>query len=359
MKIINVLVVDDSAFMRKLITEFLSDHKGIKVIGSARNGRDAIEKIKELKPDVVTMDIEMPVMDGLEALKIIMKECPAAVIVLSSTSAEGAAGTMQAMEAGAFDFIPKPSGSISLDLHKIKHSLLDTVMEAGKANIKKLQTPGGRLQAPAMLQREVPAPHRAECRNASAPAGKLVLIGTSTGGPRALQTVISALPADLDAPVLIVQHMPAGFTKSLAGRLDSISALSVKEAEDGEQVQKGTAYIAPGGWHLKVKEIGSSLVLNIDKSETRNGHRPSVDTLFESASALADYQKIAVIMTGMGSDGTKGLIKLKETPSTVSIAESEHTSIVFGMPRAAIAAGCVDKVLDLENIAGSIAGYVN
>ena len=355
MKIITVLVVDDSAFMRKLITEYLSDHKGIEVIGSARNGRDAIEKIKERKPDVVTMDIEMPVMNGLEALKLIMEECPTAVIVLSSTSDEGAAGTMKAMEAGAFDFIPKPSGSISLDLHKIKQSLLDTVMEAGKANIEKLQAPR-RMQAPAVTKGEqAPAP----VLRTSPPAGKLVLIGTSTGGPRALQTVISALPADLDAPVLIVQHMPAGFTKSLAGRLDSISALSVKEAENGETAQKGTAYIAPGGWHLTVKEKGSALVLCLDKSETKNGHRPSVDTLFESASALADYQKIAVIMTGMGSDGRNGLIKLKETPSTVSIAESEQTSIVFGMPRAAIAAGCIDKVIDLEKIAGSIAGYVN
>jgi two-component system chemotaxis response regulator CheB len=185
-----------------------------------------------------------------------------------------------------------------------------------------------------------------------------VCIGTSTGGPRALQQVITKLPKTIDAPVLVVQHMPAGFTKSLAVRLDSLAEVHVKEAEEGDIIQKGTVYIAPGGLHLKLKWVGANLAIQLDQSPPRNRHRPAVDVMFESCSELSAYAKISVIMTGMGSDGTKGLIKLKESGNVVAIAESEETSIVFGMPKAAIATKLVDEVKNVDNIAETIMKYV-
>jgi two-component system chemotaxis response regulator CheB len=187
---------------------------------------------------------------------------------------------------------------------------------------------------------------------------KIVCIGTSTGGPRALQQVLSKIPADIDAPIFIVQHMPPGFTQSLANRLNSISFITVKEAESGEQVQNGIAYIAPGGSHLKVMKSGSYLTIKIDQSDIRNGHRPSVDVMFESISKLQDYRKISVIMTGMGSDGTEGLRKLKLTGVVNAIAESEQSSVVYGMPRSAISTNLVDKIEHLENIAPAIMDFI-
>lgn len=363
MKEITVLIVDDSAFMRKLLKDFLTDDPNILIVGTARNGADAIKKVKELKPDVVTLDVEMPIMDGLDALKVIMKECPTAVIMLSSTTQEGTESTLAAMQLGAFDFIAKPSGAISLDLYKIKDELISKVLCAGSANIAKLH----------MLQKDcVTKPAEVEpstetiqlkfinqkhLPNKTVTDKKIIVIGTSTGGPRALQTVLSMLPESINAPILVVQHMPPGFTKSLSQRLDTLSAIQVKEAEDGEILKKGTAYIAPGGYHLKVKKLGMSLAVSIDQTDQQNGHRPSVDTLFESVSEIENYEKIAVIMTGMGMDGANGLIQLKKKGLTMAIAESQETSIVFGMPKAAIATGCINKVVDVEDIASVINSY--
>lgn len=363
----NVLIVDDSAFMRKLITDLLSESPRLHVVGTARNGADAIKKIKELKPDVVTMDVEMPILNGLEALKIIMKENPLPVVMLSSTTKEGAENTLHAIQLGAIDFITKPSGAISLDLHKVKEELLEKVLTASKVNIKQLIRAHSPLKFSTnhvhLYSRIEPHIERMQLENKkeswNRSAKKIVCIGTSTGGPRALQNVLTKLPKSMDAPILVVQHMPPGFTKSLANRLNALSEISVKEAEDGDVLQKGTAYIAPGGYHLKVKETGGNLIVILDQSQPCNGHRPSVDILFKSISQIKDYSKIAVIMTGMGSDGTEGLIQMKKcgTPM-IGIAESKETSIVFGMPKAAIATKLVDEIQNVENIAQTIMKYV-
>lgn len=370
-----LLVVDDSAFMRKLISDFFSDHRHIEVIGSARNGKDAIKKIEQLKPDVVTMDVEMPEMNGMEALKEIMQKYPLPVIMLSSTTKRGAENTLMAMEYGAVDFVAKPSGSISLDLHKIKDELVRKVEEASKVTVSKLKKPfrkstvaGQAIRHPfnneeskvkSLLKPTVNIDIQIKKTEWSKTSKKIILIGTSTGGPRALQEVITKIPANVGAPILIVQHMPAGFTKSLAARLDQLSEIHVKEAEQGDLLQKGTAYIAPGGYHLKLRKVGSSFAVVLDNQEPpRAGHRPSVDVMFEDVSQYSEFDKIAVIMTGMGYDGSKGLVSLKKTGNVMAIAESAETCIVYGMPKAAVETQLVDEVADVDNIAQTIMKYM-
>ncbi|MFC0271315.1 chemotaxis response regulator protein-glutamate methylesterase [Metabacillus herbersteinensis] len=359
---IKILVVDDSAFMRKLIADFLSEDKQLEVIATARNGEDALKKIATLQPDVVTLDIEMPVMNGLEALKEIMERFPRPVIMLSSTTQEGAENTILSLQYGAVDFITKPSGAISLDLHVIKEELKQKVISAKSANIRKMhQVDPQKKTAPLQPEYSKIDTYKDKRTSKIELNNKkpfLICIGTSTGGPRALQQVLPKFPKDLDGPIFIVQHMPPGFTQSLAVRLNSVSEIEVKEAEDGEIVKKGVAYIAPGGSHLKVIKLGTKLVVKIDQSAIRNGHRPSVDVLFESMSELVDYQKVAVIMTGMGSDGTSGLKKLKSTANVKAISESAHTSVVFGMPKSAMATNLVDTVEDVQNIAMSVLNYI-
>jgi two-component system, chemotaxis family, protein-glutamate methylesterase/glutaminase len=356
LKKIKVLVVDDSAFMRKLISDFLSSEPKIDVVGTARNGQDALAKLKQLNPDVITMDVEMPVMNGLEALKAIMQEQPTPVIMLSSTTTEGAENTIQAMTYGAFDFIAKPSGAISLDLHIVKDELISKVIHASRGNVKGLLQSTKKIEITGDIYSKIELTNKhVTWKNSSK---KILCIGTSTGGPRALQKVLTGLPGNIDVPIFIVQHMPSGFTKSLADRLNSLCDITVKEAEHGEVIRKGVAYIAPGGYHLKVKRIGTSLAIDIELSEVRNGHRPSVDVMFESISELHEYVKIAVIMTGMGSDGSKGLKQLKESGQVIGIAESEESSIVFGMPKAAIATNHIDNVVPLDNISGTILRYL-
>lgn len=370
-----LLVVDDSAFMRKLISDFFSDHLHIEVIGAARNGKDAIKKIEQLKPDVVTMDVEMPEMNGMEALKEIMQKYPLPVIMLSSTTKRGAENTLMAMEYGAVDFVAKPSGSISLDLHKIKDELVRKVEEASKVTVSKLRKPYEKSTVASRAIRQPLHNEESKLKSMTKPtikidvptqktewsktSKKIILIGTSTGGPRALQEVITKIPANVDAPILIVQHMPAGFTKSLAARLDQLSEIHVKEAEQGDLLQKGTAYIAPGGYHLKLRKVGSAFAVVLDNQEPpRAGHRPSVDVLFEDVSQYSEFDKIAVIMTGMGYDGSKGLVSLKKTGNVTAIAESAETCIVYGMPKAAVETQLVDEVADVDDIARTIMKYM-
>ncbi|GGB56446.1 protein-glutamate methylesterase/protein-glutamine glutaminase [Fictibacillus barbaricus] len=347
MKPISVLIVDDSAFMRKLIKDFLSEDPRITVLDTARNGQEAIEKTIRLKPDVVTMDVEMPVLNGIEAVRGIMNSYPVPIIMLSSTTKAGAENTILAMEAGAIDVIAKPSGAISLDLHKVKKLLIEKVIASSKAKITSLKGSCEKQDLKVKLE-----PIRSN--NLS----KLVLIGTSTGGPRALQEVITKLPADLHVPVVVVQHMPAGFTKSLANRLDSLSRVRVKEAEHKEPLENGTVYIAPGGYHLRLNEKMGRPIITLDKERPIGGHRPAVNVLFSSAAKLKNYQKIAVIMTGMGSDGTLGIIDLKESAETIVITEAEESCIVYGMPKAAVLTKKVDEVVHLESIAGTIQNYL-
>ncbi|WP_397469475.1 chemotaxis response regulator protein-glutamate methylesterase [Psychrobacillus sp.] len=352
--------------MRKLISDFFNDSSKIEVVGTARNGKDAIEKIKTLQPDVVTMDVEMPEMNGIEALKRIMEQSPVAVVMLSSVTQRGTESTLLAMEYGAVDFVAKPSGTISLDLHKIKEELVEKIESAANVSIAKLKKPteNRTIKQPIVpIEKKVVdtiIPRTNKVQNWNKATKKMVLIGTSTGGPRALQEVITKLPKDLKAPVLIVQHMPAGFTKSLADRLNQLSEIEVKEAENGDILRDGHAYIAPGGYHLRIAKVGSTYSIVLDNKEPpRAGHRPAVDVLFEDNSKYNDFDKIAVIMTGMGSDGAKGLKELKQHGNVVAIAESANTCIVYGMPKAAVETNLVDNVADVENIARTIIQYLS
>lgn len=351
---VKVLVVDDSAFMRKLITDFLSEDSRFNVIGTARNGKAAIQKVKEWQPDVVTLDVEMPEMNGLDALQAIMSENPTRVVMLSTTTQQGAENTLLAMSYGAIDFIAKPSGAISLDLDKVKEEIIMKVLIASKANVQEFSMNKNKVPPPIV---EIHPKRTGKMQNNT--VKKLVCIGTSTGGPRALQQVLTKLPKTINAPILVVQHMPAGFTKSLAVRLNSISEINVKEAEDGDILENGTAYIAPGGYHLKVKNGGSNINIYLDQTDPINGHRPSVDVMYQSVSEIKNYCKIAVIMTGMGSDGSNGLKALKSSGNTIAIAESVETSVVFGMPKSAIATNLVDEVVNLEEIASTIMKYID
>jgi len=359
-----LLIVDDSAFMRKLIGDFFKESNVIEVVGIARNGKDAIQKIKALKPDVVTLDVEMPEMNGLDALKQIMTETPVAVVMLSSTTQKGTVITLQAMAYGAVDFVAKPSGTISLDLHKIQEELVAKVENAAHVTISKLnkaapKVPATTLDIPKRKTEASKVIGSKRVSNWSKATKKMVLIGTSTGGPRALQEVITKLPKNMQAPVLIVQHMPAGFTKSLAERLNQLAEIEVKEAENGDIIRNGHAYIAPGGYHMKIQKIGSTYSIILDNEEApRAGHRPAVDVLFEDNSHYNDFDKIAVIMTGMGSDGSKGLMQLKKNGNVVAIAESADSCIVYGMPKAAVETNLVNEIEDLENIAKAIIQYL-
>ncbi|WP_416150931.1 protein-glutamate methylesterase/protein-glutamine glutaminase [Salipaludibacillus sp. HK11] len=355
---INVLVVDDSAFMRKMLSDMLTKHEDIHVIDKARNGKDAIEKVLKYEPDVITMDVEMPVMSGINALKEIMLKHPTPVIMVSSTTKAGTDTTIKAMEYGAFDFISKPSGSISLDIHKVESDLIGKVLLASKVSLNTLNLKPIVPKKTLKLNEQDNHFSKKEAGNQSVKGlTKVVLIGTSTGGPKALQNVLPHLPKDFPHPILIVQHMPKGFTKSLSERLNTLSEITVKEAENGDILKKGVAYIAPGGYHLKVRGVGTSVAVNLDQSDLVNGHRPSVDVLFSCFDSIDITDFIAVTLTGMGSDGKKGLVNLKETKRVIAIAESETSSVVFGMPKAAIETNLVDEVVTLNDVASTIIKY--
>ncbi len=348
---VRVLVVDDSAFMRKVISDIINADPGLEVIEKARDGADAIKKIRELQPDVVTMDIEMPGMDGLSALAQIMKENPVPIIMLSSLTKAGAEQTVQALNLGAVDFIPKPSGQISLDIDKVKDEILGKIKIV--AGTKKKLKNYNSITPPIDYQ----VTKTDKILDSSRSLQNLVVIGTSTGGPKALHQVIPKLPSSLNAAVLVVQHMPPGFTKSLAERLDSISNIRVKEAENNEPIIPGCAYIAPGDYHLTIKNKlnvnKKEFYISLNQSPPFGGHRPSVDVMFNSVFEEFDKRIIAVVMTGMGSDGAEGLAKIKDKGG-FTIAEHQSSCIVYGMPRAAVETGKVDKIAPLTSISDEI-----
>lgn len=347
-KKIKVLVVDDSAFMRKMISNILESHPKIIVVGTARNGLDALKKVDQLDPDVITLDIEMPEMDGLVALNKIMESKPRPVIMLSSLSKLGADKTFESMELGAVDFITKPSGSISLNIKEIETEIISKVLEATKAKVDLFTDSTSRSTYLKTSDRRI-AP------NLSKKNQVVIGIGTSTGGPRALQQVITRLPENIPAPIVIVQHMPPGFTNSLAKRLDQLSHVNVREVKDGEQLENGVAYIAPGGYQFRVIETPTGLKAKITKEGNRSGHQPSVDVLFESLAQLVNYNLIGAIMTGMGADGADGIVEMKKKKEkTVIIAEAEETCVVYGMPKSAVKTGVVDFIVELPNIADTI-----
>lgn len=446
-----VLVVDDSAFMRKIISDLIENDPDFKVTATAANGREAVDKVNELQPDLVTMDVEMPEMNGLEALKVIMANHPLPVIMLSGINEEGMRETIMALESGAFDFIRKPSITNSQDIIAVGLSLIEQMKGAMLAreqrearnaslnapdiilpdparpvNTGKPAVPEHPVRKPGLPKRtaEVPVkpavdkpkqpvqdagtklpdtsksgisttrnlpktpaaplkpaaserlknrkqpdtvqplPELPSVPRSEPPASgggrkpgtkglrKLVAVGCSTGGPRALKTFLENIPADFPAPIVIVQHMPPNFTKSLAQRLNTFSPLEVAEAEHGMILRQGAAYIAPGGYHLKVvPAAGGQYAIELTTEEARNGHRPSVDTLYESLLPLTDLERHAVIMTGMGSDGARMMKALHDSGVTSTFAENEETCVVYGMPRSAVELQCVKYVLPLQEIA--------
>ncbi|MBP7584872.1 MAG: chemotaxis response regulator protein-glutamate methylesterase, partial [Spirochaetes bacterium] len=325
---IKVLVVDDSALVRKIITDILDSDPLIEVVGTANNGKTAIFKNKVLDPDVITMDIEMPIMNGLDALRHIIQTNPKPIIMMSVLTQDGAEPTFRALELGAVDFIPKPSSILSMTVDEIGSLLIGKVKSVSRSKIK-------------ILKKEEAAPGAAELRRPAvfetkAGAGdKLVGIGTSTGGPSALLNVFRGLPQNFPSPVLVVQHMPEGFTKAFADRLNSNSALLVKEAEDGDRVLPGHGYVAPGHSHMLVEIKGASRVIRIAKTEKVSGHRPSIDVLFNSIAEFYPGRSIGGIMTGMGRDGASGILNIKKTGGS-TIAQNEETSVVYGMNRVAV-----------------------
>ncbi len=337
---IRVLVVDDSAFVRHILIKNLDAARGITVVGEARDGLDALEKIAALKPDVVTLDIEMPRMDGLETLRRIMAECPTPVVMLSALTQHGAQVTIQALMLGAVDFVPKPSATVD-----IQH-VLDELIPKIRAAARSPTVSPALLVAPPQTQTyALPAAPRPFLSG-----DPLIIIGASTGGPRALQQVLSGLPADLPAAAVVVQHMPPKFTTSLAQRLNDNSPLAVREAEPHDRLAQGLVLVAPGDYHLCF--AGRSQVV-LDQGPRRNYTRPSIDVSFESAAALHHSAVIGVILTGMGADGTAGARQIKAAGGTV-IAEDESTSVVYGMPRSVIEAGAADYTVPIHEVAATL-----
>lgn len=371
---IRVLVVDDSAFTRKVVSDMLGSDPDITVVDIARDGRAAVEKARALRPDVITMDVEMPVMDGLAALRAIMSERPVPVVMLSALTQEGAAITIQALELGAVDFVAKPSHSMIVGLGEIRDQLVAKVKLAARA---KVRVPGGARPGGAGGAKvggdALPGGggHGRTAPSETVPSGRLVgrdsrkaspgkesdiavVIGSSTGGPSALNQVLPALPGDIRAGILVVQHMPPGFTRSLAARLGEASAIAVKEAEAGDRLADGVALVAPGGHHMAVIGAGE-VVLTVDPP--RNGVRPSVDTTMESAARVYGDRLVGVVLTGMGRDGAAGMAAIKAAGGR-TIAEHESTCVIYGMPKAVIEQGLADVVVPIHEVAEAIVELV-
>ena len=391
---IRVLIADDSAFMRKVLTDLFNKQKDFEVAGTAVNGRDTVEKVRQLKPNLLTLDVNMPVMDGLDALAIIMEECPLPVVMFSSLTQQGTDETIRALALGAVDFISKAGGPIS-KIDTVQDEILAKCRAAVQAHVGSTRsfaagrpltyTPRPLMSTPSEppkmkrieVQRRtglklgqkptvkviptVPTTPLSTLKATVAAGGvaskKLVAIGTSTGGPQALQSVITRLPGNLPCGVVIVQHMPAGFTKSLADRLDSISAISVKEAENDEIIKPGQVYIAPGNYHMRVQPAsGGGKKIVLSQEPPVGNHRPAVNVLFDSVAQFRS-DLVSVIMTGMGSDGCEGMKKIKANGG-YSIAQDETSCVVYGMPKAVVEAGLADEVRPLNQIAEAIVDAV-
>ena len=343
---IRVLVVDDSAFVRQALSRMLGASPDIEVVGTAVDGKDGWEKAVDLRPDVITLDIKMPRMDGLEALRRIMADCPTAVLLLSSQTKEGAEVTLRGLELGATDFVDKSSVQGHMNLLSLAEEL--------KAKVRALASvPRARLQ-PALLVREAPPAFLPATHAARA---EVVVIGTSTGGPPALQAIIPRLPEALPCGIIVVQHMPAGFTRSLAERLDARSLLAVREAAEGDLVTAGTVLVAPAGRHLKTRRRGHEVRVWLDDEPKSALHRPSVDVAMISVAKVYGARAMGIVLTGMGSDGVEGLRAIREAGG-LTIAESEESCVIYGMPKAAVEAGVVDRAVPLGRVADEILSAV-
>lgn len=376
---VRVLVVDDSGFFRRRLTEILSADRRIEVIGTASNGQEAIDKALELRPDVITMDYEMPVMDGISAVKQIMLRCPTPVLMFSSLTHEGARVTLDALEAGAVDYLPKNFEDISRNPQKVRELLCDKVQAISRSNRRglasRLPLSSGRGSlatastppAATPLSRQtrvvrprvtapVPPPAATAATPAAAPpvapsrvqrkAYKLVAIGTSTGGPVALQQVLASLPASFPAPIVLIQHMPGTFTRAFAERLDKLCNIRIKEAEDGDILKPGHALLAPGGKQMMIDARGQVRILPGDE---RLNYKPSVDVTFGSAAKVYQDKVLAVVLTGMGADGREGARLLKAAGSQVW-AQDEASCVIYGMPMAVVKAGLADQIYSLNDV---------
>ena len=365
---VKVLVVDDSGFFRRRVSEILSADPTIQVVGTATNGREAIDQALALKPDVITMDYEMPMMDGITAVRHIMQRCPTPVLMFSSLTHEGARVTLDALDAGAVDYLPKNFEDISRNPDKVKQMLCEKVHTISRSNRRlgsyaapapaaspasSSHAPSSSFASSAPVRASAPAP----ARSAAAPAAthspapkrkpyKLVAIGTSTGGPVALQRVLTQLPANFPAPIVLIQHMPAAFTKAFAERLDKLCKISVKEAEDGDVLRPGLALLAPGGKQMMVDGRGTVKILPGDE---RLNYKPCVDITFGSAAKSYGDKVLSVVLTGMGADGREGARLLKQGGSTVW-AQDEASCVIYGMPMAIVKANLADAVYSLDEI---------
>ena len=360
---VKVLVVDDSGFFRRRVSEMLESDPQIEVIGTAENGQQAIDQVAALKPDVVTMDIEMPVMDGITAVRKIMASTPTPVIMFSSLTTDGARATLDALDAGAVDFLPKRFEDISKDREEARRTLCQRVRQLGLGGVPRpAPAPSA---APAVAPTAAPgsttvtkpaaAPPLAT-RSSSSPF-KLVVIGTSTGGPVALQAVLTALPADFPLPILLVQHMPESFTPAFAARLDALCKIKVRHAADGDEPQPGTAYLAPGGHQMHVEKNGGKLVIHVSDGRPDMTYKPCVDLTFGSVARVYPDSVLAVVLTGMGADGREGARMLHKGGSEIW-AQDEATSVVYGMPAAVAEAGLTRKILPLSEIGPALARSV-
>jgi two-component system chemotaxis response regulator CheB len=342
---IRVLVVDDSALMRKLIPTILERDPSIEVIGTAMDGAFALKKIEEFHPDVITLDLEMPRMDGLETLRLIMRRAPMPVIVFSTHSKEGAYSTFKALALGAIDFVAKPRDAAAGHLDAIAVELIEKIKVAKRASGRKIG---------ASVEVETNPPQKKSSR-ATLPPSRIVAIGISTGGPNALQYVLSQIPADFAATVVIVQHMPEGFTEMFARRLDECCALDVQEARSGDLLLAGRVLICPGNRHMIVRRMPRGDMAVLSDGPPVNGHRPSADVLFHSVAQEFSLTSVGVLMTGMGDDGAEGLGAIKAAGG-MTVAQSEDTCVVSGMPRAAIMKGYANKIVPLESMSAFLIG---
>ncbi len=341
-KTATVLVVDDSAFMRKLIAEMVESSGPFRVIGTAGDGIEALQKIRALKPDIVTLDIEMPRLNGLQALEQIMAEMPRPVVMLSAAGSElGNEMTLRALERGALEFVRKPSGPVSIDLSTVRDQLKSALEAARAMNMGGVRTPAPSESA--VLGE--PAPKKSPDA-----ATKVVAIASSTGGPRALAEIIPSLPEGLGAAVVIVQHMPGEFTKLLAERLDTMSVLWVGEAMDGKLLRENRVYLAPGGYHMTINGEPGNASIRLDTSPTMWGVRPAADPLFFSVAETFGSSVIGVVLTGMGRDGAEGLRRIRVAGGK-GIVQDRESSIIYGMPQAALAAAGADRIATVNDIA--------
>lgn len=357
--------------MRKVVSDVLGQDSRIEVVGTAKNGYEGKLLVEKLRPTVVTMDVEMPVMDGLQAVREIMMETPVPILMLSTLTQAGAKETFAALENGAVDFVTKPGSMLKVSTPEFQSELIEKVVAASTARVYRLRPllsrntgvfraavaqPSPALSSPTGVPSTTlgaPSATRTGTQSTALRLKKLVAIGISTGGPRALQEVITKLPKTLSAGVVIVQHMPATFTKTLADRLDSLSPIRVVEAEDGDIVQAGTVYIAPGDRHLKITRQSMQYVIKLDDTDRVNGHRPSADVMFDSLAELQTDRILGIVMTGMGGDGGAGLKKLRDN-GCQTFAQDEASCVVYGMPKVAVQLGGVDRIVSLSEMADEI-----